>query len=237
LLTEIWGPHYRSETSYLRVYLAQLPANSNLTPRAPATSSPNPAWAIASNHEIHAGNTAPALVTTLRVALFMTATLAVTGCSTNVDTSNGQNDYTISDPVTSLRIDIRSEAPKSKPRRPPRSPLPNSSVIRATATTSHMISGGELTLRYNCPSGLINVSVNVCSVTYVIMVPRQLAVHINGEVGETKLSGLAGPLTLTSGTGSINATGLTSPTVTARASAGTIGLAFTAPPTTVDAQT
>lgn len=68
-------------------------------------------------------------------------------------------------------------------------------------------------------------------------VPRRLAVQINGEVGTATLTGLAGQLILTSITGSINATGLTSPAVTARASAGTITLAFTTPPANVDAQT
>ena len=174
----------------------------------------------------------------LGVALLAASTLAVTGCGTSIGTTSSENDYTITDPVTSLTID---------------NPVGSTQIEATDATTisvteqlryignppqtSHMISGGALTLSYTCPSGVIDVNVDVCSVTYVVKVPRQLAVHVDGEVGAATLTGLAGQLTLTSSTGSINATGLTSRAVTTQAGAGTITLAFTTPPMTVDAQT
>jgi hypothetical protein len=52
-------------------------------------------------------------------------------------------------------------------------------------------------------------------VTYLVKVPRRLAVQIDDKVGSTTLTGLAGPLALTSSSGNIDATGLTSATVTA----------------------
>lgn len=97
-----------------------------------------------------------------------------------------------------------------------------------------MALGADLALSYTCPGVFDGDS---CSVTYVVKVPRRLAVQIDDQVGSTTLTGLAGQLTLTSSSGDIDATGLTSATVTARANAGMITLGFTAPPTTVDAQT
>jgi hypothetical protein len=51
LLTEVWGPNYRTQTNYLRVYLANSARNSNPNRRASATSSPSPAWATDSNRQ------------------------------------------------------------------------------------------------------------------------------------------------------------------------------------------
>ena len=48
LLHHIWGPAERKETSYLRVYLAQLRHKLEPTPPTPSTSSPRPAWATGS---------------------------------------------------------------------------------------------------------------------------------------------------------------------------------------------
>ena len=43
LLREVWGPTYGRETSYLRVYLAQLRRKLEQDPESPDISSPNPA--------------------------------------------------------------------------------------------------------------------------------------------------------------------------------------------------
>jgi hypothetical protein len=177
------------------------------------------------------------IIMALGGALLAASALTVTGCGTSIATSS-QNDYTITDPVTSLTID--NPVGSTQIEATDATTISVTEQLRYTDNppqTSHVISGGQLTLSYTCPSGVINVGIDVCSVTYVVKVPRRLAVQIDGEVGAVTLTGLAGQLTLTSSTGSINATGLTSPAVTARASAGTINLAFTTPPTTVDAQT
>lgn len=177
-------------------------------------------------------------IMTLGATLLTASALAVTGCGTSIGTTSNQNNYTITDPVTYLTID--NPVGSTQIEATDATTVSVTEQLRYTGNppqTSHMITDGRLTLSYTCPSGAINVSVDVCSVTYVVQVPRQLAVQIDGKVGAVTLSGLAGQLTLTSRTGSINATGLTSRTVRARASAGTITLAFTAPPTTVDAQT
>jgi hypothetical protein len=177
-------------------------------------------------------------ITALGVGLLMCSVLPVSGCGPSNGTTGSHNDYTITDPVTSLAID---------------NPVGNTRIEGTDATTvsvteqlrytgnppqtRHEITGGQLTLSYTCPAEVNNIDGDACSVTYLVKVPRRLAVRINGQVGTATLTGLAGPLTLASSTGSINATKLTSPAVTAAASAGVITLAFAAPPTTVDART
>jgi hypothetical protein len=160
---------------------------------------------------------------------------AVAGCGSRIGPTTAQNSYTITEPVTSVTID---------------NPVGDIEVQGTDATTvsvteqlrysgnppqtRYPVSGGQLSLSYSCP-GVFDV--NNCKVTYLVKVPRRLAVQIDDKVGMIKLISLAGPLTLTSSTGKIDATGLTSDAVTAHARAGAISLGFSAPPTTVDAQT
>ena len=160
---------------------------------------------------------------------------AIAGCSSRVGPTTAQNSYTITEPVTSLKID---------------NPVGDTEIQGTDATTvsvteqlrysgnppqtRYPVSGGQLSLSYSCP-GVFDV--NACKVTYLVKVPRRLAVEIDDKVGMIKLSGLAGPLTLTSSTGDIDATGLTSNAVTAQGRAGAISLRFSEPPTTADAQT
>ncbi|HEV7828704.1 MAG TPA: hypothetical protein VGP04_07595 [Pseudonocardiaceae bacterium] len=173
-------------------------------------------------------------VMALGVVLLTASVPAIAGCGTRVSETTAGNSYTVTEPVTSLKID---------------NPVGNTQIEGTDADTisvteqlhytgnppqtSYPITGGQLVLSYTCP-GVFDV--NSCSVTYVVKVPRRLAIQIDDNVGSTTLTGLAGQLTLTSSTGNINATGLTSATVTAHANAGTINLGFAAPPTTVDAQ-
>jgi hypothetical protein len=179
----------------------------------------------------------PQPIVALGAALLTASALAVASCGTSIGTAAKKDTYTITEPVTSLKID---------------NPVGNTQIEGTDTTTvsvteqlnytgdppqtSHSVTGGQLNLSYTCPAEIVNVNVNTCGVTYVVKVPRAIAVQINGKVGAATLTGLAGQLTLTSSTGSIDATGLTSSTVTARTSAGTITLGFTAPPTTVNAQ-
>lgn len=177
----------------------------------------------------------PQFIVTLGTVLLTASTLATASCDSSSGTSTRQTGYTITEPVTSLKVDN----PVGDTRIEGTDATTVSVTERLTYTgnppqTSHSVNGGRLTLGYTCPSGFPHI--NSCGVTYVVKVPRHIAVQIDDEVGRTTLSGLAGPLTLNSSTGDIDAAGLTSGAVTARASAGTITLGFTAPPTTVDAR-
>jgi hypothetical protein len=166
----------------------------------------------------------------------MASVPTVTGCAGPVGGQvTAQNSYIVTEPVTSIKID---------------NPVGDTEIEGTDATTisvterlrysgnppqtRYPVAGEQLTLSYSCP-GVFNV--NSCGVTYVIKIPRRLTVQIDDQVGVIKLTGLAGQLNLTSATGNIDATGLTSNAVTARAQAGAITLQFSAPPSTVDAQT
>ncbi|MBV8993838.1 MAG: DUF4097 family beta strand repeat protein [Pseudonocardiales bacterium] len=175
----------------------------------------------------------PRPIVALGTVLLTAAALTITSCGATTGT-NSQNTYTVAEPVTSIKIgnpvgytDIEGT---------------DTTVVAVTEQitytgnrphTSHSITDDQLAFNYTCPSG-INVN---CGVSYMVKVPRRIAVQIDDKVGGVTLIGLAGQLNVTSSTGKIDATGLTSEAVTARASAGTITLAFTAPPTTVSVQT
>jgi DUF4097 and DUF4098 domain-containing protein YvlB len=173
-------------------------------------------------------------VMALGVVLLTATAPAIAGCSTRIGSTTAQNSYTITEPVTSLKID--NPVGNTQIEGTDTNTISVTEQLHYTGNppqTSYPITGGQLTLSYTCP-GVFDV--NSCSVTYVVKVPRQLAIQIDDNVGSTTLAGLAGQLTLTSSAGNIDATGLTSTMVTAHANAGTITLGFAAPPTTVDAQ-
>ncbi|HEY6423715.1 MAG TPA: DUF4097 family beta strand repeat-containing protein [Pseudonocardiaceae bacterium] len=184
----------------------------------------------------------PQTIMALGAVLLTACVLAVAGCSTtstststSAGATNTQNDYTITEPVTSLKID--NPAGENQIEGTDATTVSVTEKLSYTGTppqTSHPVTGGQLALSYTCPSGVLDVK--VCGVTYVVKVPRRLAIQVNNKAGATTLNGLAGQLTLTSTAGEIDATALTSSAVSAQASAGTITLEFTAPPTTVDAQ-
>jgi DUF4097 and DUF4098 domain-containing protein YvlB len=160
---------------------------------------------------------------------------AVAGCGSRIGQITAQNSYTITEPVTSLKIE--NPVGDTEIQGTDANTVSVTEQLRYSGNppqTRYPVSGGRLSLSYSCP-GVFDV--NTCRVAYLVTVPRRLAVQIDNKVGMIKLSGLAGPLTLTSSTGDIDATGLTSDAVTAHARAGAISLGFSAPPTTVDAQT
>lgn len=180
----------------------------------------------------------PQTIMALGSVLFTASALVITGCT--VTTGNGdttkQNSYTITEPVTSLKVDNPVGATRIEGTDATTvSVTEQLSYTGNPPQTSHSIGGGQLALTYACSSRVINS--HVCSVDYVIKVPRRIAVQIGGNVGDTTLTGLAGQLTATSNAGDIDGTGLTGGVVNARASAGAITLRFTEPPSTVDAQT
>ncbi|HET9258371.1 MAG TPA: DUF4097 family beta strand repeat-containing protein [Pseudonocardiaceae bacterium] len=178
----------------------------------------------------------------LSAGLLIASVLAVGGCDHGPGATSSQNSsensYTVAEPLTSLMID--------NPVGSTRIEGTDAAAVSVTETlhytgdpprTSHVVTGGQLTLTYACPPGTVSDGTDACGVSYVVKMPRRLATRIDNKVGEATLTGLAGELNLTTSTGDIDATGLTSRAVTARASTGAITLAFAAAPATVDAQT
>lgn len=98
-------------------------------------------------------------------------------------------------------------------------------------TATHAVSGSTLTLGYGCPAQL------VCSVSYVLQVPRGAAVRAVTRAGSITLTSLAGPVTAQTDAGLITADGLGSPTADLKSNAGGIVATFSAVPNSVRAST
>ena len=100
---------------------------------------------------------------------------------------------------------------------------------KTAPTTTRTVSGKTLTVTYDCPGQL------VCGVAYTLAVPRSAAVRVTAGAGSVRLTGLAGSLTAKTDVGLINATGLTSASVSLTTRVGGISATFTAAPTAVQA--
>ena len=95
--------------------------------------------------------------------------------------------------------------------------------------TTRTVSGNTLTVTYDCPAQL------VCGVAYTLAVPRSVTVRVTAGAGAVRLTGLAGSVTAKANVGLIDATGLTSASVSLTTRVGGISASFTAAPTTVQA--
>jgi hypothetical protein len=100
---------------------------------------------------------------------------------------------------------------------------------QAPPSFSRSLRGGTLSLGYTCPAE------PDCGVSYQIQVPRDTAVSVTLQTGSITLSRLAGPVTASTGTGAISATGLSGRTVRLRTGTGEITAGFTSPPATLQA--
>ena len=100
---------------------------------------------------------------------------------------------------------------------------------KTAPTTTRTVSGTTLTVTYDCPAQL------VCGVAYTLAVPRSAAVRVTAGAGSVRLTGLAGSLTAKADAGIINATGLTSASVSLTTRVGGISASFTAAPRSVQA--
>jgi hypothetical protein len=100
---------------------------------------------------------------------------------------------------------------------------------KTAPTTTRTVSGTTLTVTYDCPAQV------VCGVAYTLAVPRSAAVRVTAGAGAVRLTGLAGSVTAKADAGIINATGLTSASVSLTTRVGGISASFTAAPTAVQA--
>jgi hypothetical protein len=173
--------------------------------------------------------------------------LSVSGCGTAIlspsgthaapgpaASSSGAKSYTVSSPVSTVVVNggagtvtvtgtsaatvtVTEQAYFSDPAKPP--------------ATSHVDRDGTLTLAYSCSIQL------TCGVSYVVGVPRQVAVRVSDREGAITLASLDGPLRAQTLTGVITATGLASPSATFKSTAGEITAAFSGVPASVSAST
>ncbi|MFF3438901.1 DUF4097 domain-containing protein [Streptosporangium sp. NPDC002721] len=99
----------------------------------------------------------------------------------------------------------------------------------ARPTPSHPVNGGTLTLRDECRGN--------CSVDYKVEIPRGLTARLDTGSGTITMRGLTGETNATSGSGDIEAGGLTSKRFTAEAGSGDVEARFSAPPEGVRIET
>ena len=100
---------------------------------------------------------------------------------------------------------------------------------KTAPATTRTVSGKTLTVTYDCRTQL------VCGVAYTVTVPRSVAVRVTAGAGSVRLTGLAGSVIAKADAGLINATGLTSASVSLTTRVGGISASFTAAPTAVQA--
>lgn len=98
--------------------------------------------------------------------------------------------------------------------------------------TEHTVNGGTLLLTYDCP----RVSMG-CGVNYKIEIPKGLRVETETGSGDVTLRSLSGPLALSSGSGTVDASGLSGRSVTAETGSGDIELKYATPPDKVELET
>jgi DUF4097 and DUF4098 domain-containing protein YvlB len=120
-------------------------------------------------------------------------------------------------------------------------------VIPSTDAKLHVTLSGSYTdsppsLKATSASGVLELAATChqqvqCRVDLTVQVPTAAAVKLKVNQTSANLVGLSGPLQLDGDSGSINATQLTSPTVSVDARAGSVDLLFDGPPKSVQATT
>ncbi|MFG1943598.1 DUF4097 family beta strand repeat-containing protein [Nonomuraea sp. NPDC048826] len=91
--------------------------------------------------------------------------------------------------------------------------------------TEHTVNGDTLLITYECARAWGD-----CGVNYKIEIPKGLEVVAKAGSGDVTLRSLSGPLVVTSGSGTVDATGLTGKTVTAEMGSGDLKLEYAAAP-------
>lgn len=97
--------------------------------------------------------------------------------------------------------------------------------------TEHTVDGDTLLITYRCPP-----RPGSCSVNYKIQIPEGLEVKAEAGSGDITLRSLSGPLTVSSGSGSLDGSGLTGKTVLAEAGSGDVELEYETAPERAEAE-
>jgi hypothetical protein len=138
--------------------------------------------------------------------------------------------YRVLSPVSSLALSADvSQVTITGSRQRTISVTEQISYSQTPPTFSRSLRAGTLSLGYTCPAE------RDCGVSYQIQVPRDTAASVTLQTGSIRLSGLAGPVTASTGTGAISATGLSGDLIKLRTGTGEITIGFASPPTALQA--
>nr|WP_170317304.1 DUF4097 family beta strand repeat-containing protein [Acrocarpospora corrugata] len=159
------------------------------------------------------------------------STLVLTSCGMDLNFGRTQSveDYDVSDKVSSLVVDagsgdvVVSESDRSGVK------VTETLHYRGDKPTDgHRVSGDTLELSYDCSD---------CAIDYRVEVPRGLNVTVDTGSGTITLRSLTGPLDVSTGSGDIEATGLTARTAVAKTGSGDVQLKFTSAPDQTEVST
>ncbi len=98
-------------------------------------------------------------------------------------------------------------------------------------TASHVLSGTTLTVSYSCPTELL------CGMSYVVQVPRDVAVSVSTTAGSVTLTSLAGTVSARADAGLITAVDLRCGVASFNANAGGVIATFSVAPRSLTAST
>ena len=183
------------------------------------------------------------------------AAAALAGCSVGAGASQHRTDnysvsYSVSAPVQTLVVNAQVGDVHVIGGDSGRVSVTEHITFRGTAPrTTHRVTSGTLALDSNCPA------LEICSVGYVITVPRAMTVRVGDNVGAIRLQSLSGqvtahtnvgdidlgsvsgPIEVTGHAGLIRGQNVSSARATLRLSAGDIDVTFSAAPAAVTATT
>jgi hypothetical protein len=98
----------------------------------------------------------------------------------------------------------------------------------------HPVSGSGVTLRYDCND---EIGFQSCSIDYKVEVPKGLKVKVETGSGQITLRAVTNELTANTGSGDIEASGLSAKNAFAETGAGNVRLAFSGAPDDVEVRT
>ncbi|GAA0979105.1 DUF4097 family beta strand repeat-containing protein [Acrocarpospora macrocephala] len=150
--------------------------------------------------------------------------LVLTGCGLDLNFNRSQSveKYDVTDKVTALAVDAGSgDVIVNESDRTGIQVTETLNYRGAQPTDGHEVSGDTLRLAYDC---------NDCSIDYRVEVPRGLNVRVDTGSGTITLRSLTGPIDVSTGSGDIEANGLTSKTALADTGSGDVELRFNAAP-------
>jgi len=94
---------------------------------------------------------------------------------------------------------------------------------------------GDLTIDLGCPGEITSWFNDVCRIDYGAQLPRRTPLDVGVTTGDITVEGALGDTDVSTTTGSIDGTGLTAPTVSTRATTGSIRLEHVTTPDTISA--
>ncbi|SDG17893.1 hypothetical protein SAMN05421505_102162 [Sinosporangium album] len=170
-------------------------------------------------------------------ALTVGVGMLLTACGLDMDLGSRHEDvktYEIADALTELQVNIG--AGDVIVNESDRSGVKVTETLQWRSSkpeTERSVEGKALVLRYMCGKGPLSH----CNVNYKVEIPKGLRVKIDGGAGVITLRQLSGELEVATGAGDIRTVGLAVKRLKADTGAGTVELAFVAPPDSVEATT